>query len=108
MKSHHKPAHLTKYQVILKPCGERPAAASRTEKIKALRSNATQARKELIGWIEEHNMAGQVVDVSEPNAFNMVYVVSEPSAARKLANAPNVDSVSPAGEVTVDLVPSPR
>lgn len=53
-------------------------------------------------------MTGQVVQVSEPNAFNMVYVVSEPSAARELANAPNVDSVSPAGKVAVDLVSSPR
>jgi hypothetical protein len=38
-------------------------------------------------------------DGCESNPFNMVDVVTEPAAARKLKRAPNVDSVSPAGEV---------
>lgn len=108
MRRKMQPAAFAKYQVVLKPSGNRPAAASRAEKIQALRKNATEARNELVGWIEEHDMSGRVVEVSAPTAFNMVYVVSEPSAARELENAPNVDSVSPAGEVAVDLTLSTR
>lgn len=103
MRRKVQPATLAKYQVVLKPSGNRPATASRTEKIQALRKNAAEARDELVGWIEEHNMSGRVVEVSPPTSFNMVYIVSEPSAARELENAPNVDSVSPAGEISVDL-----
>lgn len=103
-----KQAAYAKYQVILKSSAPRPETGSRTAKIEALRETAAEARQELIGWIRDHNMAEQVVEVSESNAFNILYVVSAPSAARKLRGAPNVASVSPAGESGVELALSTR
>ncbi len=98
------PSNLPRFQVIL----ERPREAlvgvvGRAEKIRCLRESAQRARQELLEWIEDHGLAGEVHDLSEPTAFNVLFVSGTPEAVRRLEEAPHVVSVSSGEDFQVEL-----
>lgn len=95
---------LVKVQIVLDTSAPgRSPGLGRRARIRALRENAVRAREDLMGWIKRHRLSRQVVEVSEPNAFNVLYVLGRPGAVAQLNRAPHVVSVSPAGEAVLDL-----
>jgi hypothetical protein len=68
-----------------------------------LRSNTGDRRKELIAWIEERGLSGEVSRIGEATVFNMLFVVCTPRVAEELTRAPGVVSVSPSEDFRVDL-----
>ena len=86
-----------------RPSREEIGPGDRGEKIRRLRSSAERAREELVGWIESHGLGEEVTEVSEPTAFNVLFVSGEEEAVGKLLEAPKVVSVSPSDEFPVDL-----
>ncbi|MBN1656993.1 MAG: hypothetical protein JXA93_01260 [Anaerolineae bacterium] len=76
---------------------------NRREKYRALKSSARGIRDELIRWIDEQGLSGDVAQVGEPTAFNTLFVTSTRQAAELLVEAPGVVGVAPTGDLPVEL-----
>lgn len=96
-----RPGELSRFQVIL----ERPTltGANRSEKIHQAREHNLRAYREVKDWIRDHELEDQLVDVSEPTAFNILFVTGEPEAVNRLVDAPHVKRVDASPEIALDL-----
>jgi hypothetical protein len=93
--------HLPRFQVIL----ERPAltGTNRAEKIHQAREHSLQAYREVKDWIRDHELEDQLVDISEPTAFNILFVTGSADAASRLIEAPHVKRVDSSSDIPLDL-----
>jgi hypothetical protein len=78
---------------------KRPPAAAldghdRREKLQILEANARQQRANLVEWIEQHGLAGEVNTIGTPTSFNLFFIQCTPRAAQALKDAPGVLSVT--------------
>ena len=92
---------------VTRPAPDELADLDRAQKYQLLEDNSARWREELLRWLKEHGLADQVADVSQPTAFNMLFVTATSSVAERLANAPGVISVTQAGEFAIDLPKPP-
>ncbi len=86
-----------------RPSAEELAHYTRGEKYRRLREHNGQMRARLLAWIDEHGLSNEVIQVSEPTAFNTLFVVGTRHAIDELAQAPDVIDVAEDGDVTTDL-----
>ncbi len=77
-----------------RPSSEALAHCNRSEKLEVLQQNAQRQRRNLVAWIEEHGLAGQVAKVGAPTSLSMLFIQCTPHAAQALVDAPGVTSVS--------------
>lgn len=87
---------------------ERPDAralthCNRAEKYRRLREHNGQMRTQLLNWIDAHGLSEEVLQVSEPTAFNTLFVVATRHALDELSHAPGVVQVAEDGDITTDL-----
>lgn len=88
---------------LQRPSAEELAHCTRAEKYRRLREHNGQARTRLLHWIDEHGLSDEVVQVSEPTAFNTLFVVGTQHAINELSHAPDVLHVAEDGDITTDL-----
>ncbi|MGB9752631.1 MAG: hypothetical protein C0183_16235 [Roseiflexus castenholzii] len=88
---------------LKRPASETLAHCTRTEKYRLLREHNGAARTRLLHWIDEHGLSNEVLQVSEPTAFNTLFVVGTRHAINELSHAPDVLHVSEDGAITTDL-----
>jgi hypothetical protein len=88
---------------IERPDAEALAQCSRAEKYRRLREHNGQMRTRLLNWIDEHGLSEEVLQVSEPTAFNTLFVVATQHALDELSQAPGVVQVAEDGDITTDL-----
>ena len=84
-------------QVMLtidRPTPERLAGCDRKEKFDILLENAQRKRAQLMQWIQEHNLTGEVARIGAPTSFNLLFVQCTPYAAAQLAHAPGVVDIA--------------
>jgi hypothetical protein len=74
-------------------------AHSRGERYRQLRANAQQHRQELEAWIAREGLQGEVKDLGEATAFDLLFATVTPQAAAALNHAPGVVAVTPAGDM---------
>ncbi len=92
---------------IERPAAEALAQYSRAEKYRRLREHNEQMRTRLLNWINERGLSEEVRQVSEPTAFNTLFVVATQHALDELSQAPGVVQVAEDGDITTDL-PQPK
>jgi len=92
---------------IERPDAKALAQCSRAEKYRRLREHNGQMRTRLLNWIDEHGLSEEVLQVSEPTAFNTLFVVATRHALDELSQAPGVVQVAEDGDITTDL-PQPE
>ncbi|HSJ57055.1 MAG TPA: hypothetical protein VLC95_07730 [Anaerolineae bacterium] len=97
------PGMITVMLTLERPSHKEIRRYSRREKYRALKSSAAGIRDELMRWIDEHGLTGDVAQVGEPTAFNTLFVTSTRDAAERLVEAPGVVGVAPTGEFPVEL-----
>jgi len=73
---------------------------SRGERYCRLRDNAQRHREELEAWIASEGLQGEVKDVGDALAFDLLFVTATPQAAAALNRAPGVVAVRPANDLT--------
>jgi hypothetical protein len=73
---------------------------SRGEKYRRMRANAQRHRQELEAWLASEGLEGEVKDVGDALAFDLLFATVTPQAAAALHRAPGVVAVRPAGELT--------
>ena len=61
--------------------------------IEFLKKNAQRQRRNLVEWIEEHGLAGQVAKVGTPTSLSLIFIQCTPHAAQELMYAPGVTSI---------------
>ena len=88
---------------IERPDAEALAHCNRAEKYRRLREHNGQMRTQLLNWIDEHGLSEEVLQVSEPTAFNTLFVVATRHALDELSQAPGVVQVAEDGDITTDL-----
>jgi hypothetical protein len=91
-----------------RPSPEELRGYGRGDKYAALKSSASEIRKQLLAWIREQGLDEDVTRVGEPTVFNTLFVTSTRAAAKKLGRAPGVVEVRPAEGFRVDLLPNLR
>jgi hypothetical protein len=91
-----------------RPSPEELSGYGRGDKYAALKSSASEIRKQLLDWIREQGLDKEVARVGEPTVFNTLFVTSSRVVAKKLGRAPGVVEVRPAEEFRVDLLPELR
>lgn len=84
---------------IDRPKPESLAGCDRKEKFAILVENARQHRQQLVQWIQEHDLADEVVRIGAPTSFNLLFIQCTPHAAAQLAQAPGVVDVAVEHEV---------
>lgn len=88
---------------IERPDAKALAHCNRAEKYRRLREHNGQMRTRLLNWIDEHGLSEEVLQVSEPTAFNTLFVVATQHALDELSQAPGVVQVAEDGDITTDL-----
>ncbi|MDW8213206.1 MAG: hypothetical protein RMJ55_06600 [Roseiflexaceae bacterium] len=88
---------------LKRPSPEELAHCTRAEKYRRLREHNGQARNRLLHWINEHGLSDEVIRVSEPTAFNTLFVEGTRHAINELAHAPDVLHISEDSDITTDL-----
>lgn len=88
---------------LQRPSAEELAHCTRAEKYHRLREHHGQVRTRLLHWIDEHGLSDEVIQVSEPTAFNTLFVVGTRHAIDELSRAPDVLHIAEDGDVTTDL-----
>jgi hypothetical protein len=88
---------------IERPDAKALAHCNRAEKYRRLREHNGQMRTQLLNWIDEHGLSEEVLQVSEPTAFNTLFVVATQHALDELSQAPGVVQVAEDGDITTDL-----
>lgn len=73
---------------------------SRGERYRRLRDNAQRHREELEAWIASEGLQGEVKDMGDALAFDLLFVTATPQAAAALNRAPGVVAVRPASDLT--------
>lgn len=76
----------------------------REERFQALRSRSIQLKQGLVRWIDQHGLSASVTRISEPTAFNMLFIICTPDLADHLMDAPHVDRVFMNDDVPVELL----
>lgn len=79
---------------IDRPTPDRLAGCDRKEKFDILLENAQRKRTQLMQWIQEHNLSGEVARIGAPTSFNLLFVQCTPYAAAQLAHAPGVVDIA--------------
>ena len=79
----------------------RPPAAdedqlTRGELYRQRRADTRRHRQELEAWLEREGLAGEVSDIGEATAFDLLFAKVTPAAAAALQHAPGVIAVTPA------------
>jgi glutamate-1-semialdehyde aminotransferase len=74
-------------------------ALTRAEKYRNLRANAERHRQELEEWIAREGLQGEVKNLGEAMAFDLLFATVTPTAAAALNHAPGVVAVTPAPEL---------
>lgn len=82
---------------------DRPAPAqladcTRGDKYELLLANTQQQRADLVHWIEEHELADEVLRIGASTTFNLLFVCCTQHAAAELVQAPGVKEVTIAGD----------
>ena len=90
-----------------RPDARELAHCTRAEKYRRLREHNGQMRTKLLNWIDERGLSEEVLQVSEPTAFNTLFVVATRHALDELSQAPGVVQVAEDGDITTDL-PQPE
>lgn len=75
-------------------------ALTRAEKIRRLRADAQRHRQELEEWIAREGLEGEIKNLGEAMAFDLLFATVTPAAAAALNRAPGVAGVTPAPEVS--------
>lgn len=88
---------------LKRPSAEELAHCTRAEKYRRLREHNGQARTRLLHWIDEHGLSNEVIRVSEPTAFNTLFVEGTRHAINELVHAPDVLHIAEDGDITTDL-----
>lgn len=88
---------------LQRPSAEELAHCTRAEKYHRLREHNGQVRARLLHWIDERGLSNEVIRVSEPTAFNTLFVEGTRHAINELAHAPDVLHVAEDGDITTDL-----
>jgi hypothetical protein len=88
---------------LRRPSAEELAHCTRAEKYRRLREHNGQARNRLLHWIDERGLSDEVIQISEPTAFNTLFVVGTRHAINELSHAPDVINISEDGDITTDL-----
>jgi hypothetical protein len=73
---------------------------SRSERYRRLRDNAQRHRAELQSWIDSEGLEGEVKDMGDALAFDLLFVTATPQGAAALNRAPGVVAVRPATDLT--------
>jgi hypothetical protein len=73
---------------------------SRRERYRCLRADAQRHREELQAWIASQGLEGEVKEMGDALAFDLLFVTATPQAAAALNRAPGVVAVRPAGDMT--------
>ena len=73
---------------------------SRSERYRRLRDNAQRHRDELTAWIASEGLEGEVKDMGDALAFDLLFVTATPQGAAALNRAPGVVAVRPAADLT--------
>ncbi len=73
---------------------------SRSERYRQLRDNAQRHRDELTAWIASEGLEGEVKDMGDALAFDLLFVTATPQGAAALNRAPGVVAVRPAADLT--------
>jgi hypothetical protein len=73
--------------------------ASRGERYRRLRENAQRHRDELEAWIASEGLEGEVRDMGDALAFDLLFVTATPQGAAALNRAPGVVAVRPAADL---------
>ncbi len=71
---------------------------TRKELYHRMRANAEQHRQQLAEWIESQGLEGEVKDLGDAMAFDLLFATVTPEAAAALNHAPGVVAVTPANE----------
>lgn len=79
---------------IDRPNAESLVGCNRKEKFDILLENAQRQRTQLLQWIQEHDLADEVVRIGAPTSFNLLFVQCTPHAALQLAHAPGVVDIA--------------
>ena len=84
-----------------KPDQTRPnqEKVSRSERYRRLRANAQRHRDELQAWIASEGLEGEVKDMGDALAFDLLFVTATPQGAEALNRAPGVVAVRPATDL---------
>jgi hypothetical protein len=72
---------------------------SRKELYHRMRDNAEQHRQQLAAWIESEGLEGEVKDLGDAMAFDLLFATVTPQAAAALNRAPGVVAVTPATDL---------
>ena len=80
--------------------GPNQAKMSRSERYRRLRDNAQRHRDELRAWIASEGLEGEVKDMGDALAFDLLFVTATPQGAAALNRAPGVVAVRPAADLT--------
>ena len=72
---------------------------SRSERYRRLRDNAQRHRDELRAWIASEGLEGEVKDMGDALAFDLLFVTATPDGAAALNRAPGVIAVRPATDL---------
>jgi hypothetical protein len=72
---------------------------TRAEKYRSLRANAARHRQELEDWIAHEGLQGEVKNLGEAMAFDLLFATVTPAAAAALNQAPGVVAVTPAPDL---------
>ena len=104
----NRPKRLVRSVVTIeRPDAKALAHCNRAEKYRRLREHNGQMRTKLLNWIDERGLSEEVLQVSEPTAFNTLFVVATRHALDELSQAPGVVQVAEDGDITTDL-PQPE
>lgn len=81
-----------------------PGQKDRAEQYQMLRRASEDRREELLAYLRESGLEGDA-EISEPTAFNMLFVKGTPDAIERIKQAPGVARVLPAGgKLKIDLL----
>lgn len=71
---------------------------SRGERYRCLRADAQRHREELQAWIASEGLEGEIKDMGDALAFDLLFITATAQAAAALNRAPGVVAVRPAGD----------
>ena len=77
-----------------RPSSGELAAFDRGQRYRVLQANTATHREQLQHWIAAEGLCAEVIGVSDPTAFNILFVRCTPEAARSLEHAPGVIAIS--------------
>jgi hypothetical protein len=68
--------------------------ADRGAMYQARKAEATEFRDQLLTWLDDERLAGDVHRVGAPTAFNTLFVVASPQVVERLGECPGVVNVA--------------